>query len=125
MLAPGRGHAAEGEAAKPAGPTFVNLPAIVLPVFEGNEVTRQASIVLTLELAKGVSEAVVKGQEPKLVDAFVGDLYQLYEQRAAASRVIDAAEIKPRLQVAADRVLGPGVVAQVLIQQAFERARRR
>jgi hypothetical protein len=124
VLAAGRGLAAEGESAKPTGPTFVNLPPIVLPVFEGRDATRQASIVLTLELAKGANEAAVKEQQPRLVDAFVGDLYQLYEQRAAADRVIDPGLIKPKLQQSADRVLGAGVVSQVLIQQAFERARR-
>ena len=122
LLAPAE--AALGQEKKADGPIFVNLPAIVLPVFEGRDVTRQASIVLTLELAKGVTEAAVKEQQPRLVDAFLGDLYQLYQQRAAADRVIDPAEIKPKLQQSADRILGAGVVRDVLIQQAFERARR-
>jgi hypothetical protein len=116
--------AAVGQERKPDGPTYVNLPAIVLPVFEGRDVTRQASIILTLELEKGRLEGPVKEQERRLLDAFLGDLYQLYDRRASADRVIDPAAIKPTLQESANRILGPGIVREVLIQQAFERARR-
>jgi flagellar FliL protein len=108
-----------------SGPVFYKLPPIVLPVFEGDVVTRQASLVLALELAQGKSEDAITGYQRRLLDAFIGDLYAIYEQRQRAERVIDPTVIKPRLQASADRVLGPGVVREVLIQQAFERPRRK
>jgi flagellar FliL protein len=114
-------------AAEPAsnGPVFVKLPPIVLPVFEGDVVTRQASLVLALELATGKTEDAIAGQQRRLMDAFIADLYAIYEQRQRAERVIEPNVIKPRLLASADRILGPGVVQDVLIQQAFERPRRK
>lgn len=107
----------------PGGPVFVKLAPIVLPVFNGESVVRQAGVVLALELEKSRTEADVAPQRPRLMNAFIGDLVELYEQRQGADRVIDAAAIKERLQGTAERVLGPGIVHEVLIQQAFERAR--
>jgi flagellar FliL protein len=119
--------AAEGQA-KPGpnldGPVFINLPAIVLPIFQGDRVTRQAGLVLVLELVKGKLATDVQPNQPKLYDAFITDLVQLYEQRGDEERIIDPALVKQRLQETSDRVLGPGVVQQILIQQAFERRGR-
>jgi flagellar protein FliL len=106
------------------GPAYMTLAPIVLPVFDGNTVTRQAGVMLTLELAEGKTEADVEPQRRRLVDAFISDLYALFEQRHDADRVIDAGLIKSRLGETATRILGPGVVHEVLIQQAFERQRR-
>ena len=107
------------------GPVYIKLPAIVLPVYNGNKVTRQAGLVLTLELVKGKSEADVEPNRRRLTDAFITELYAVYELRGAADRVIDPALVKQTLQGASDRVLGVGVIQQVLIQHAFEGARAR
>jgi hypothetical protein len=107
------------------GPVYIKLPAIVLPVYSGNRVTRQAGLILTLELAKGKSEADVEPNRRRLTDAFLTELYSVYELRGAADRVIDTAQVKQALQGASDRVLGTGVIQEVLIQQAFEGARVR
>jgi hypothetical protein len=119
------GPAGANEAPAKLGPTFIALAPIVLPVFEGNVVARQAGVLLSLELVEGKSEADVEPQRRRLVDAFISDLYALFEQRHGADRVIDAPAIKQRLGATADRILGPGIVRAVLIQQAFERPRGR
>jgi hypothetical protein len=116
--------AAKGEPAI-AGPTFIKLPPIVLPVFNNeNKVARQAGLVLALELEPGKTAGDLEPNERKLRDAFITDLYTLFEQTANAEHVIDVVLVKERLQQTSDRVLGPGVVHAVLIQQAFERAKR-
>jgi hypothetical protein len=108
------------------GPVYVKLPPIVLPVFSGNRVTRQAGLAVTLELVKGKSEAAdVQPKQRQLTDAFITDLYGVYELRGDANRVIDPVLVKETLQGAGDRVLGKGVIQQVLIQQAFEGPRAR
>jgi flagellar protein FliL len=124
LLLPGLPAAAaeHGGGEKPAGdgPVFVTLNPIVLPVFEGNKVTRRASIGLALELEKGKSEADVEKLRPKLIDAFITDLHDLYEERRHEPRIIEPSIVKPRLQETANRVLGPGIVHDVLIQSAME-----
>jgi hypothetical protein len=118
---------AKGEKGEPAieGPAFIKLAPIVLPIFgKDNKVARQAGLVLALELEPGKTAGDLEPNERKLRDAFITDLYTLFEQTADAEHVIDVALIKQRLQDASERVLGPGVVHAVLIQQAFERAKR-
>ena len=116
---------ASSEAAKPSGPVFVKLPPIILPVFNGNTVARQAGVTLALELNEGKAESDIEPQRRRLVDAFISDLYAMFEERHDEDRVIDAALIKGRLGETAARILGPGIVREVLIQQAFERSRGR
>jgi flagellar basal body-associated protein FliL len=103
------------------GPTYVRLPPIVLPVFEGNRITRRAGIVLALELEPGKTEAELEPKRRQLYDAYISDLYALYDEESGTGRVIDAVRIKQRLQSTTDRILGPGFVHEVLIQQAYER----
>jgi hypothetical protein len=106
-------------------PVFMTLPTLTVPVFEGNEVSRQASLVLALELEPGRNEAEVVPFKPRLMDALLAELTQIFEQRATEERLIDAAALKPKLLETSRRVVGDGVVKDVLVQQAFERPRRR
>lgn len=103
------------------GPAFIKLPPIVLPVFDGNRVTRRAGIVLALELEPGKTAVELEPNRRQLYDAFISDLYAFFDQHSGSDRVIDTTLIKQRLQETSDRILGPGFVHQVLIQQAFER----
>src|SRR5262249_18495600 len=105
------------------GPTFIKLPPIVLPVFSGDKISRQAGLVLALELEPGKSAADFEPNPRKLYDAFITDLYQLYDQCGGSGRVIEPPIIKQRLFATSERILGPGFVHEVLIQQAYERSR--
>jgi hypothetical protein len=116
--APQKGQTGEGAV---EGPTYVRMPPIVLPVFVGNRIARRAGVVLALELEPGKTEAEMEPKRRKLYDAFITDLYALYDQEGGDDRVIDAERIKQRLQETSDRILGAGFVHEVLIQQAFER----
>src|SRR6185312_17519901 len=66
----------------PGAPVFVDIDPIVLPVIEGNEVTRQVGILLTLELTKGQPASGVELKRRQLTDAFITELYRLYGWRA-------------------------------------------
>lgn len=116
--APEKGQKGEGAV---EGPIYVRMPPIVLPVFVGNRIARRAGVVLALELEPGKTEAEMEPKRRQLYDAFITDLYALYDQEGGDDRVIDAERIKQRLQETSDRVLGAGFVHEVLIQQAFER----
>ena len=119
------GAARAEEKKPPEGPVFVTLPTITIPVFEGDMMTRQASLVLALELEKGRSEADIAPMRTRLVDAYITDLTALFERRSFEERIIDPPAIKPKLLETTERLVGPGLVKDVLIQQAMERARRR
>jgi hypothetical protein len=112
-------------AAAAQAPVFMTLPTLTVPVFEGNEVSRQASLVLAIELEPGRTETDAAPFKPRLMDALLAELTRILEQRAMEERLIDAAALKPQLLEAARRVVGDGMVKDVLVQQAFERPRRR
>jgi hypothetical protein len=107
----------------PGVPDFYNIAPIELPVVEGNNVTRQVGVLLTLELADGHRQSEVKRKAREITDAFITELYRIYGWRSGDARVVNEALIKGRLQAAADRVLGPGVVHAILIRQLVEQER--
>src|SRR5579872_3030900 len=103
------------------GPVFVKLPLFNIPVIEGDKVTRQVTVGVAFELVEGVKAESVDEKKPALIDAFFRDLYSMFGQRSGISRVAVEASIKQRLGQSADRVLGPGIVRQVLILELLER----
>ena len=107
------------------GPAFLMLPTMTVPVFEGNEVSRQASLVLALELEPGRTETDIAPFRPRLMDALLSELTRIFEQRSSEERLIDAPALKPKLLEVSRRVVGDGLVKDVLVQQAFERRNRR
>ena len=107
----------------PGVPQFFNIQPIVLPVVEGNTVTRQVGVLLTVELAEGHGKNEAREKERELTDAFITELYRIYGWRSGADHVVNERLIKHRLQEAADHVLGPGVVHAILIRQLLEQQR--
>ncbi len=92
-------------------------------MIEGSAVTRQVSVVLSLELEDGQSEAALDAKKRALAAAFLQDLYGMFAQRSGAARVADQRTVKARLSRTATRVLGPGVVREILVEQLYEQAR--
>jgi hypothetical protein len=97
-------------------PAFVKLPLFNIPVIEGDKVTRQISVGIALELVEGLKPQSIDEKKPALIDAYIRDLYGMFGQRIQQS-------IKQRLAQTADRVLGPGMVRQVLVLELVERQR--
>lgn len=107
----------------PGAPVFFDIRPLTLPVIEGNRVRRQIGVLLTLELVKGHVKQEAAEKEHELTDAFITELNRMYGWRAGADRVADERLIKERLHAAADRILGPDVVRDVLIRQLIEQDR--
>lgn len=116
----------EGKAkpAVPAGPVFVKLPPINVPVITGNRLAAQVGISLSLELFDGKTADDLEPKQRQLQDAFIRDLYVIFQQRTDPAHPVDGGLIKSRLKITADRVLGPGLVKDVLIGQLFEQPMR-
>jgi len=102
-------------------PSYMRFPAIFIPIIEGDRVTRQIGVTLTLELVKGEEKQTVEERRLQLNDAFVRDLYAFFQQRAGVkANDIDETYLKARLLKIADNVLGEKAVREVLIEQFFE-----
>ena len=123
VLAAGEGGSEGASAPAVSGPAFVKLPLFNIPVIEGDKVTRQITVGVTLELVEGVKPDSIGEKEPMLIDAFFRDLYGMFAQRSGTSRVAIQESIKQRLTQTAEKVLGPGIVRQALVVQLLERER--
>ena len=123
VLAAGEGGSEGAPAPAVSGPAFVKLPLFNIPVIEGDKVTRQITVGVTLELVEGVKPDSIGEKEPMLIDAFFRDLYGMFAQRSGTSRVAIQESIKQRLTQTAEKVLGPGIVRQALVVQLLERER--
>lgn len=112
-----------GVPAAPAGPAFIRLAPISVPVIKDNRVAAQVDIALALELVEGKTADDLEPKRRQLQDAFISDVYAIFQQRPDASRPMDGAIVKERLRRTADRVLEPGLVKDVLIIQLFQQPR--
>ncbi len=58
----------------------------------------------------------------RLHSAFLNDLHGVLSLRYGSGRPLNAPAVKQRLKRRADRILGPGVVKEVLIQRVQKRS---
>jgi hypothetical protein len=102
-------------------PSYVRFSPIFIPIIQGDRVTRQVGLTLTLELVKGQEKPPIEEKRLQLNDAFMRDLYAFFQQRAGMKGAdIDEVYLKGRLLKVADTVIGAKAVREVLIQQFFE-----
>lgn len=118
--------AEEGEAKKPvvAGPNYVHFTPLSFSVIgPDNRIFEQVSVSLVLELAKGKAETALDAFTPRLQDAYLTALSQLWDEHPAGTAPVTAKEIKEKLLAVTNDVAGTGVVAAVLLQGIDERMR--
>ena len=73
---------------------------------------------VSLEVVEERDAGNVRQLTPRLRDAFLRELHRLATIRPASQKLINVARVKARLLAGADRVLGPRVVRDVLVQLA-------
>ncbi len=104
------------------GQKFVELDALILPIVDDTGVTQVVSMVVVIEAA-GQNEAdMVMKLKPRLKDAYIQELYGVLNKHAALQGgVLQVGMIKGRLNTISHRVLGEGVVNDVLLQVVQQR----
>lgn len=115
----GGGH---GGAKESAGHEFVELSPLVLPIVDSSGVTQTVSIVVVIEVEGSGNAGLVTSLEPRLKDAYIQDLYGVLNRHAALKGgVLQVQVIKDRLLQISNRVMGEGVVQDVLLQVVQQR----
>lgn len=118
--------AEEGGDKKPvvAGPTYVHFTPLSFSVIgTDNRIYEQVSITLVLELAKGKAETALDPFTPRLQDAYLTALNQMWDEHPVGTPPVTAKELKERLLVITNGITGTGVVAAVLLSGIDERMR--
>lgn len=114
-----------GEASdEPAGGSaFVEMSPIILPIVDGGRVVQSVSIIVSVETVSPAVADRARALRPKLVDAFLTELYGLLNEREAIrAGIVQVDVVKARLLIAAERVLGEGSVTDVLLQVVQQQA---
>lgn len=116
--------AAEDEMAEPEAPPppdlrFVEMEQLYIPVIRGGVVANHVILVITLEVEGDDNEELARQLLPRLRNAYITDLSGYFETVPLDDRILVKA-VKRRLRVLAERTYGPGVVRDVLIQNAFK-----
>lgn len=108
----------------PAPPVYVEFNPILLPVVGDGRVEQTVNIVFALEVADQEAANRAIALAPRLNDAFLQALYgTLHRREVMRNGVLDLSAIKRRLVEESNRVLGQGVVRDVLVQMVSQQTR--
>lgn len=133
ILCPGSSRAAEhgggeggegGEKAAEAatGPQFVSVGPLSVPILRDGKTIQTLLLVAALEVDGGDHKKQVEAYLPLLKDAYLSSLYgSLHATGAGPTRLVDVSYIRTRLEGANAKVLPPGLVTNVLLQQVEQR----
>ncbi len=101
---------------------YVELEALILPIIDQKGVTQTVSMVVTIEVADPAAVAKVTEMGPRLKDAYIQEMYgALNKNDALVGGVVQVGPIKERLTAISHKVMGDGVVQDVLLQAVQQR----
>ncbi len=112
------GSAAEsdGEEAGESKGIFVTLDPMIIPVIADGVVRRHLTLQLQLEMRDIESDRRLQRRFPKLVDAFLSELYALMSMRFVREKGVDVEFFRSRLMMRADALLGEGAIKEILVR---------
>ena len=121
-------HADDGEGgenkAAVQGPNYVHFAPISFSVIGPDDrIAEEVSITLVIQMAPGKAETVLDAYTPRLQDAYLTALSDLWDQHPVGTPVVSAKEIKDKLFKVTTDITGPGFVSAILIDGIDERMR--
>lgn len=103
------------------GPVFFSLPGFAVPIVRDRRTYGMIVVELALELKDEATRLDAEQRQPVLSDRVFVALYDLLGRRIMADRHFDMDLIKGRLIEAAEGVLGPGSVNNLMFQTVENR----
>ena len=106
----------------PAHLAFVEMDPLILPIIDADGISQMVSLVIVLQVHDEKQKAEVASQMFRIKDAYIQDMYgSLNKHVAVKDGVIQVSVLKEKLTAANNRVLGEGVVSDVLLQVVQQR----
>jgi flagellar FliL protein len=108
---------------EPSGPpVFVNIGPLTVPVLGAERIDQFVTLMVALEVADMAIADTVRSNAPRLTDAFLTTAYgAIASGKAMQGGLLDVPQIKAKLNDATAKVMGKGVVRDVLIQIVNQR----
>lgn len=118
-------YAAEEKKENTGEKDYVDLTPLSVPVINDAGLIQQVSVAVSLECPMGKRDQV-NAFKPRLMDAYLRELYgALGSGRVMMhGNVVDVEAIKTRLGAVTQKVVGPDLVSDVLLQSVHQYAMR-
>lgn len=101
-------------------PRFVEADPLAIPIFQDERAAATIHIQLKLETIGQENYGLVYKAKAKLRDAYLTELHSFIPRMLKKTERIDIGILKTRLQMVTDRVMGPRVVTDVLVQSVTD-----
>jgi len=102
--------------------SYVQLDPLILPIVSKENVSQTFSLVVAIEVEGDANSEKIKQSAPRLVDAYISDLYGVLSRKAAMKGgVVQVDYLKKRLRIVTQRVVGSDVANDVLLQVVQQR----
>ncbi len=122
LLGPGADKTEEliSQISKPE-PIYVPLNPLVISLIQEGEVTHHISMQLTLQLYDSWDKDLANRNMARLRDAFLREMHALFAMRIIRETGLESPLVRKRLMALCDRLLGEGIVADVLLRELERR----
>ncbi len=105
-------------------PRFIDLDPLVVPIFQGDSIATTIQITVKLETTGAEKESKINKWKPRISDAFIRDLYSFIPRLLRNQERVNVFIIKKRLQLIGDKVMGPGIIENILVQSITDTPKR-
>lgn len=127
LMGPGAERTSEliAEINKPE-PVYIPMDSpLVISLIQEGEVTHHVSMEITMLLADNFDAGMTQQNKARLRDAFLTELHSLFALRVVRNAGFESDLVKQRLLGVCDRLLGKGVVSDIILRELERRQPRK
>ena len=101
-------------------PRFIDVEPLNIPVFHEDRVAATVQIQLKLEAIGEENEEQIIRLLPRISDAFLRDMHAFIPRLLKKEERINVVIIKKRLQIISERLVGPNLISNILVQSVSD-----
>ena len=98
-------------------PAYIRLHPLAISLIQEGEVTHHVTMQLTLQLYDEWDKDLTNSNMARLRDAFLHEMHGLFAMRIVREGGFESPLVRKRLIEICDRLLGEGIVADVLLRE--------
>jgi len=107
-------------------PVYITMEApLVISLIQEGEVTHHVSMEVVLLLPDNFDAGMTQQNKARLRDAFLTELHSLFALRLVRKAGFESDLVRQRLLGVCDRLLGKGVVSQIILRELERRQPRK
>ena len=101
-------------------PRFIDVEPLNIPVFHEDRVAATVQIQLKLEAIGEENEEEIIRLMPRISDAFLRNMHAFIPRLLKKEERINVVIIKKRLQIISERLVGPNLINNILVQSVSD-----